>query len=188
MSPGNQLASLISALFVLRLVMVRFLHASNVASRQSDHHWQNFEGQFCYQRRNWDPLTSCNSHSVCAIPLGLQSYLRNGGRSRVERTLPRNSELGPTHFSNRGSSPSTSLIVHCVVLGSCFLSWIGPWSPPPRVGHWSVCELQIRWSHSRRWRRKRAVLNPARLDNLDGQTKIRMYLLRGWGGGNVQHG
>ena len=48
----NQLASLISALFVPRLAMVRFLSASNVAFRRSDHHWQNFEDQFYYWRRN----------------------------------------------------------------------------------------------------------------------------------------
>jgi phage-related protein len=41
---GDQLASLISALFVLRLVTVRFLSASNFAVGRSDHHWQNFEG------------------------------------------------------------------------------------------------------------------------------------------------
>ena len=82
--PGNQLASLISGLSALRLVIVRCLNASNVAFRRSDHHWQNFEGWFFYQRRNWAPLTSWNSHGVCAISLGLHSYLRNGGRSRVE--------------------------------------------------------------------------------------------------------
>ena len=42
--PGHKLASLISALFVLRLVTVRFLSASNVAFVRSDHHWQYFEG------------------------------------------------------------------------------------------------------------------------------------------------
>ena len=34
---GNQLASLISALSALRLVMVRCLNASNVAFQRSDH-------------------------------------------------------------------------------------------------------------------------------------------------------
>ena len=82
--PGNQPASLISALSVLRLVMVRSLNASNVLFRWSDHHWQNFEGQFRYKRRNRALLTSCDSHGVCSLPLGLYSYLRNGGRSRME--------------------------------------------------------------------------------------------------------
>ena len=64
--------------------MVRSLNASNVSFRWSDHHWQNFEGQFCYKRRNLALLTSCDSHGVCVVPLGLHPYLRNGGRSRME--------------------------------------------------------------------------------------------------------
>jgi hypothetical protein len=49
---GDQLASLIRALWATRLVLVRFLNASNVAFRRSDHHWQDFEGQFCYRSSN----------------------------------------------------------------------------------------------------------------------------------------
>ena len=41
---GHKLASLISALFVLRLVTVRFLTASNVAFARSNHCCQYFEG------------------------------------------------------------------------------------------------------------------------------------------------
>jgi len=55
------------------------------------------------------------------------------------------------------------LIVHCVApaaRGSDFLNRIGPPSlRPPRACHWSVSGS----SHSRRWRRKRAVISPARL-------------------------
>ena len=47
--PGNQPASLISTLSVLRLVMVRSLNASNVSFQWSDHHWQNFGGRSCME-------------------------------------------------------------------------------------------------------------------------------------------
>ena len=67
--------------------MVHFLNASNIAFRRSNHHWQNFQGQFCYQSSNQALLTSCNSHGVtgvCAAPLGLHPHLWNRGRSHVE--------------------------------------------------------------------------------------------------------
>jgi hypothetical protein len=50
--PGNQFTSLISELFVLKLMMVRFLNAFNIAVRRFNQYWQNFQGQFCYRRRN----------------------------------------------------------------------------------------------------------------------------------------
>lgn len=55
--PEDQLASLISALFVIRLVTVR---VSSVRRHRSDHHvpvGQNFEGQFCHRSSNRAVLT-----------------------------------------------------------------------------------------------------------------------------------
>ena len=76
---------------------------------------------------------------------------------------------------NNGSSPSTSLTVHCVLRGSDFLNCMAvnwPPSPPPWISHWSVSGLDARWSHSLRRSRKRAVINPERLDT----RKIRMVI------------
>ena len=55
---GNQLASLIPALFVMKLVIVCFSRFFQwYMSLMWSPHWQDFEGPFCYQRRNWALLT-----------------------------------------------------------------------------------------------------------------------------------
>ena len=92
---------------------------------------------------------------------------------------------------NKGSSPSTSLIVHCVEWGSDFLNRMAVLSSPllPWVFQWSVSGLDIRWSHSLRWSRKRAVINPERLDGANGRNmKYQDRIIEKWGRLCLRHG
>ena len=77
------------------------------------------------------------------------------------------------------ASTRMSLIVHCVAWGSDFLNCMGRWSlliPWAFKFHSSVSDSVMRWSHSLRLSRKRAVINPARLDDVSGWN-IRLELL-----------
>ena len=80
----EQLASLIPALFGMRLVTVRpsfffsVLYFANLITP-----WQNFEGKLWHWRSNCDLLT-LDSRGICNVHMGLYHYLHNGGRSRLE--------------------------------------------------------------------------------------------------------
>ena len=83
--PGDYLASWVTTLFAMRLEIVRFPTSFQCCvSPTWPPHLQNFNGQVCYWRSNWDLLTLGNSDSVYDVPLGLHSYLWDGGRSRLE--------------------------------------------------------------------------------------------------------
>ena len=114
---------------------------------------------------------SCIPHKIVLLVPQLQQSAKYIFCCHVEASLgvddpPSGFTSDLTGFSN-GSSPSISLIVHCEVHGWDFLncmalSW--PPSPPSWISHWSVSVLNMRWSHFLRLSRKRAVINPERLD------------------------
>jgi len=83
--PEDQLASLIHALFFMRLVTVR---VSSVSSTQIWSSWSHHRPEFCRSILPLkEKLRSSDTHDsggVCDVHLGLHPYLQVGGRSRLE--------------------------------------------------------------------------------------------------------
>ena len=84
--PGNYLASLVTGLFVMRMVTVRFPTSFSIAFANLTaplvEFWRSGSGLLSEKKSG---SSDCrDSRSNYDVPLGLHPHLRNGGQSRME--------------------------------------------------------------------------------------------------------
>ena len=113
---GNYSASLVTALFVMRVITVRFPTSSSVAFYWSDHPTATAEfwRSSLLSEKELSSSNTPNSHSANNVPLGLHPYLRNGGRSRLEIKVE----------FHEGAVPLSTLLAFYRTHFVCSLLWV----------------------------------------------------------------
>ena len=82
--PGNELPSLISALFIIKVVTVCFLNSSGVNSANLIITDRILKVNSAIKKKQLSFSDCHHSHGMYDVLLGLYPYLRNGGQSRLE--------------------------------------------------------------------------------------------------------